>query len=89
MKIVELAPKQNCNDIAKALRNIADDLDAGAYGFDPNMAVVVLGYETERFTKEGPVMRYNWQTHGLGKVGVFGARGLLAAAMGSFEGHGG
>lgn len=86
MQVVELRPKLDSEDIAKALRNIADDVEAGNYDFDPTMAVVVLGTESERKDREGCTLNYNWQTHGLGKCGFFAAKGLLAVAAAKFEG---
>ncbi len=85
MNLVELHPRLDCYDIAKALRNIADDIDQGSYEFDPTIAVVVLGRESERRTIDGPAVGYNWQTHGLGECGYFAAKGLLASAMTKFE----
>ena len=86
MKIVELHPALDCNNIATALRNIADDIESGAYDFDPSIAVLVIGDDTERTTRDGPVLNFNWQTHGLGKAGFFASKGLLACAMASFDG---
>lgn len=86
MNVVELPLARDCHDIATTLRNIADDIEAGAYDFDPDMAVVVLGRDNERMTTDGPVLSFNWQTHGLGKCGYFAAKGLLASAINSFDG---
>ena len=85
MSVVELHPEHDCWDIVKALRNIADDIERGAYSFEPTLAVVVLGRETERYKRDGPALNYEWQTHGLGKVGYFSGKGLLAAATAHFE----
>jgi hypothetical protein len=86
MNVIELPLARDCHNIATALRNIADDIEAGAYDFDPEMAVVVLGRDSERMTTDGPVLSFNWQTHGLGKSGFFAAKGLLAAAISDFSG---
>ena len=88
MQIVELRPKLDCHDIAKALRNIADDIEAGNYDFDPTLAVLVLGMENDRQERDGPVMNFNWQSHGLGKCGFFAGKGLLAAAIARWEAGG-
>lgn len=85
-EIVELRPKLDCENIAAALRNVADDIEAGAYAFDPTLAVLVLGRETERRDREGVRLNYNWQTHGFGKTSFFASKGLLAAAAAKFEG---
>jgi hypothetical protein len=86
MQVVELRPKMDCENIAKALRNIADDIEAGVYDFDPNAAVVVLATESKRRERDGDVLSYDWQTHGLGKAdGFFAAKGILASAVTRFE----
>jgi len=85
MQIVQLHPKPDCHDIATALRNIADDIEAGAYRFAPDMAVVVLGRESERQWRDDISVGYDWQTHGLGKCGFFAAKGLLTVAAASFD----
>lgn len=85
MNIVELAPKLDCNDIAAALRNIADDIEAGEYRFDPTLAVLVLGRETERRDRDGISVSTDWQTHGLGKCGQLAAKGLMACAQMRFD----
>jgi hypothetical protein len=86
MNIVELKPQLDCEGIAKALRAIADDVEAGAYDFDPTLAVVVLGAEIERKDRNGITLSFDWQTHGLGKAGFFASKGLLAVAAASFDG---
>lgn len=86
MNVVELPLARDCHNIATALRNIADDIEAGAYDFAPDLAVVVLGRDNERITTDGPVLSFNWQTHGLGKCGYFAVKGLLASAISSFDG---
>lgn len=35
MKVVELHPHHECEDIVQGLRNIADDIEQGNYDFDP------------------------------------------------------
>ncbi len=86
MKVVELKPVPDAFGVAKALRNIADEIEAGSYSFDPSMAVVVLATETNRHDREGITVNYNWQTHGLGeKCSFFTAKGILAAASAKFE----
>lgn len=86
MNVIELKPKPDAFDLAKALRNIADDIEAGAYSFDPNMAVVVLATEIRQHDREGVSEGFNWQTHGLGeKCGYFACKGVLASALARFE----
>ncbi len=87
LSVVPLHPELACADIVKALRNIADDVEAGRYDFEPNMAVVVLGMDHQRQDRDGISIRYAWQTHGLGKNATYmAAKGLLASALGSFDG---
>lgn len=82
MKVVELFPKMECEDIAKALRNIADDIDAGAYGFDPDAAVLVLTAEKQERIEDGFSTNFAIDTFSLGKaVGNFYTKGILASAM--------
>ena len=89
MNIVELKPVPDAYGLSKALRNIADDIEAGDYSFDPSIAVLVLATETSRTDREGISVNYNWQTHGLGeKCGFFVARGILASALSKFESGG-
>ena len=89
MKVVQLHPELDCYGISKALRNIADDIEAGAYVFDPTMAVVVLATETHRRDSDGVSASFDWQTHGLGKdTGIFMARGILASALGKMDSSG-
>lgn len=85
MQVVPLHPKMDCEGIATALRNIADQIEAGNYDFDPTLAVLVLGRESERKDIGGITMGFNWQTHGLGKCGFFAAKGLLGVALARFE----
>lgn len=85
IKIVDLRPKLDCNDIVKCLRNIADDIESGKYDFDPTMAVLVVGRETKKQDRNGSVVGYRWTTHGLGDVGYFASKGLLACAVHDFE----
>lgn len=85
-ELVELRPVQDCHDIAKALRNIADDVEAGLYSFEPTLAVVVLAREGERHDRSGPRLNFAWQTHGLGQCSYFAAKGVLASALGNMEG---
>lgn len=84
MKVIPLHRDHDCYDIAKTLRTIADDVEAGVYDFAPTQAVVVIATETT--SSDGLTMRYNWRTHGLGKGSFFAAKGLLACAATSFEG---
>lgn len=87
MKVVDIYPRLACEDIVKALRNIADDLEAGSYRFDPAFAVLVLARESQHRDSEGLRASYNWQTHGLGeKATVFATRGILISAASSFDG---
>lgn len=88
MNVVELRPSLDCDEIVKGLRNIAHEIEAGAYNFAPTQVVVVLGRETEHRDRNGISSSYEWQTHGLGKTSVFAGKGLLAAALTSFEGGG-
>lgn len=85
MKIVELKPKLDCHDIAKGLRNIADDIEGGKYAFDPTLAVVVLGVESEKRDRDGITASFNWQTHGLGDACYFAIKGLLGCSLSRFE----
>lgn len=85
MNVVEMAPKLDCHDLAKSLRNVADDIEAGRYDFDPTLAVLVLGRETERRDRDGVSISTDWQTHGLGKCGQLAAKGLLASALSRFD----
>ncbi len=87
MEVVPLHPELACADLVKALRNIADDIESGAYEFEPNIAVVVLGMEHQRRDADGISVKQAWQTHGLGeKAGYFVTKGLLAAALSDFDG---
>ena len=86
MNVVELRPERDAENIAKALRNIADDIEAGAYDFDPLTAVVVLAREDASVGRETETQTYRWQTHGLGKCSIFAARGILATAANRFDG---
>lgn len=88
MEVVELRPALDCDDIAQGLRNIADDIEAGEYGFTPTLASIVLGRETEHRDRNGVGVSFEWKSHGLGRTSVFAAKGLLAAALTSFEGAG-
>lgn len=87
MKIVELRPQHDCENIGKALRAIADDIEAGAYEFDPTIAAVVLGREDVRSDRDGVFDAWRWQTHGLGKATFFTVKGLLAAAAADTNGQ--
>lgn len=89
MNVVELKPQLDCEEISTALRAIADDIEAGAYDFDPTTAVVVLGREVERKDRNGITLNFDWQTHGLGKSGFFVTKGLLACAISKMEGGNG
>lgn len=87
MNIVPLHKEHDCENLAVTLRNIADDIEAGNYDFEPTIAVVVLGMESQRRDADGIAVRYQWQTHGLGeKAGFFVTRGLLASALQDFDG---
>lgn len=87
MNVVELRPNHNCLDIVKGLRAIADDIEAGAYGFEPELAAIVLGFDQQKLERDGVAVRYGWQTHGLGeKATAFTTRGLLASALNDFNG---
>ena len=89
MKVVPLHPRLACEEIVNALRNIADDIEAGSYDFDPNLAVLVLAQESQRRDGGGFVVSYNWQTHGIGeKATIFTTRGILASAVARFDGDG-
>ena len=85
MQVVPLHRDMDCNNIATALRNIADQIEAGDYEFAPDMAVLVVAQESDRKTLDGHILNYNWQSHGLGKCGYFASKGLLAAALARFE----
>ncbi len=85
-EVVTLHPPMVCVDVVAAMRAIADDIEAGRYEFEPTMAVVVIGCETERRVSDGMTLNFNWQTHGLGKTSFFAAKGLLACATAKFEG---
>ena len=87
MKVIQLHPHMDAGDVSKALRNIADDIDAGRYDFAPNLAAVVLARETTRRTQDSEDCAYQWQTHGLGLgATVFRVRGLLSTAATQFDG---
>lgn len=86
MKIVPLKQEHDCENIAVALRNIAADIESGAYDFDPSLAIVVLGRESVRSDRTGIVDSYQWQSHGLGKATFFASKGLLASALNEFDG---
>lgn len=86
MKVVELKSKPDMFEVATALRNIADEIEAGAYDFDPTLAVVVLATETTRHDRLGVSVNFDWQTHGIGeKCGYFTAKGLLGCALTRFD----
>lgn len=87
MNVVPLHHEVDAFDLAKALRNIADEIERDAYTFTPTKAVLVLADESERLDAGGDIIAsFNWQTHGLGKgVGVFAARGILASALNDWE----
>ena len=86
MKVVELRPKPDIFDVATVLRNIADEIDAGAYDFDPTLAVLVLATETSHHDRLGVSVNFDWQTHGIGeKCGFFTAKGLLGSALTRFD----
>lgn len=86
MKVVELKPKPDMFEVATALRNIADEIEAGAYDFDPTLAVVVLATESQRHDRLGVSVEFDWQTHGIGeKCGFFTAKGLLGCALARFD----
>ncbi len=87
MEVVELRPKLDCEDVVKALRNVADDLEAGRYDFDPTIAVLVLGREGTRRDRDGIVDSYQYQSHGFGQCSFFASKGLLASALNDFEGR--
>jgi hypothetical protein len=85
--LVSFPGKPDCADLVKALRNIADDIEAGAYDFDPQFAVLVLGVETQRRDLDGFSIYHRWQTHGLGESATpFRVRGLLSSAIQRFDG---
>ena len=84
-ELVELRPKLDCEDVVKALRNVADDLEAGRYDFDPTLAVLVLGREATRRDRDAIVDSYQFQSHGFGQCSFFASKGLLASALGKFE----
>ena len=88
MNVVPLHREVDAFDLAKALRNIADEIEKGEYQPAPTMAVVVLAHDSQRREASGDVIdSFGWQTHGLGKgCSVFTAKGILAAAMGAFDG---
>jgi len=81
MKVVELHPNLTCEDIAKGLRVVADDIEAGRYHFVPTLAVLVVGAESERKDNGGITQGYNWQVHGFGRGSYFTWKGLLASAL--------
>lgn len=86
MNIVELKPKHDAFEVATALRNIADEIEAGAYDFHPTLAVVVLATEETKHDRAGVTVSFDWQTHGLGeKCGYFTAKGLLGCALSRFD----
>lgn len=84
MEILTFPGKPESHDIVKALRNIADDIEAGRYDFEPTIGALVLGHETVRRDLDGELYNFGWETHGLGGIGVFETRGLLASAASKF-----
>ena len=88
MEVVELHPKHPCEDLIQGLRNIADDIEAGEYDFDPNIAIVVLARESQSRDSHGFNQSYNWQTHALGeRATYFTVKGLMGSALTSFDGE--
>jgi hypothetical protein len=91
MKVVELHPARDADDVVKALRNIADDIERGEYRFVPSGAVVILATEEERRLRTDTLYSWDWQTHGIGKLAEhgFSARGIMASALAAWDGPGG
>jgi hypothetical protein len=84
MEVVPISAPHTCDDLVKGLRTLADDIEAGKIDLDtqPNLAVVVLGYETARRDRDGTLYRCGHTIHGFGeKCTVLTARGLLATAL--------
>ncbi|MEW4469020.1 hypothetical protein AB1K62_14430 [Parasphingorhabdus sp. JC815] len=86
MRVVPLHPRRDKDDLATALRNIADEIEAGDYDFDPSMAVVVLADERAQRGPDGDMITYNLQTHGIGaRCSYFTSKGIMAAALTEYE----
>lgn len=84
MKVLNFPSEHPCENIVRALRNIADDIENNEYGFEPTLAVLVLGRESQQRELGGFSISFDHQTHGLGDATVFSARGLLASAVAQF-----
>ena len=80
-KIVALRTAPACEDIAKTLRVIADEIDSGEYGL-LTTAVVVIGHTEEKPPKGDYFMtRERYYTFGMGpRQDPFTIRGMLMAA---------
>ena len=79
-----LQERPAANDVCKALRAIADDIEAGKVDFPVTTAVVVLGHtDTEVPCGDGDLgQSLYWQTFGVGpRTDTFTIRGLLATVL--------
>lgn len=88
MQVVELHPRHPCEDLVQGLRNIADEIEAGSFEFDPNIAVILLAMESQSRDGHGFNQSYQWQTHALGeRASYFTVKGLMGSALANFDGE--
>lgn len=82
-EVVDLRLKPEYHNISQTLRRIADEIEAGDFGFMPSSAVLVIGSTKNGGTKGDEVLEgYTFETFGMGeRSDVFTINGLLAVAM--------
>jgi hypothetical protein len=87
-KLVVLRPDKGANDIGRALRAIADDVDAGVYGMLTTCAVVIgHTYERENPGTDYSAVAERWTSFGIGpRHDPFTIKGLLITAIGDLSG---
>lgn len=84
MTILQLHIPRPADDVVQALRDIADDIEAGEVAFPVTTAVVVLGHtDSEVPCGDGDLgQTLFWRTFGVGaRNDTFTIRGLLATVL--------
>lgn len=76
--------RPNADDVVKALRSIADEIEAGQLGFPATTAVLVIGHTDPEIACGDGDRGQNlyWSTFGMGpRNDTFTVRGLLMTAL--------
>ena len=82
--IISLIQPKSADDVVKALRKVADEIEAGDVEFPVTTCCVVLGHTDAEVTMGDGDLGQSifWRTYGMGPRGdAFTIRGLLATVL--------